>query len=457
MFERELTNQIQLWKKGVRKPLIVRGLRQVGKTTTILDFCKNNYDFTAYIDFRSDPSFSEIFEGNFDIDRITGLISTKVANIRFVPGKTVIFLDEIQECSKARAALKYFYLDKRYDVIASGSLLGVKNYNQDTSRSVSVGFETYLTMYPMSFKEFVLALGKGNLIPYVEEALATLREIDPFVHRQLIDLYRCYLAVGGMPEVVKAFIETNNFDQVMQTQSDLLTTYTDDFGRNINAQNVATRDGRLFGRIVSVYKSIPQQLAKENNKFQYSAIAKGGRASTYYDAIEWLIGSGLAIDVKNLKSIEVPFCVYRIEDQFKLYFADTGLLMPSYGKAAQNILLTGNSGPFKGAIYENAICAELIRKGLTPHYFQRANRLEVDFAIEGRQCPIAIEVKSTNSKSKSLSTLAANPENYGSKQLKCLKLYEKNVAVNRERGIINLPYYALGFIDFDNVEALWDK
>ena len=255
-----------------------------------MDFCKNNYDFAAYIDFRSDPSFSEIFEGDFDIDRITGLISTKVADIRFVPGKTVIFLDEIQECSKAMAALKYFYLDKRYDVIASGSLLGVKNYNQDASRSVSVGFETYLTMYPMSFKEFVLALGKGNLIPYVEEALATLREIDPFVHRQLIDLYRCYLAVGGMPEVVSTLIETNNFDEVMQTQHDLLTTYTDDFGRNINAQNVATRDARLFERIVSVYKSIPQQLAKKNNKFQYSAIAKGGRSSTYYDAIEWLIG-----------------------------------------------------------------------------------------------------------------------------------------------------------------------
>ena len=451
MFYREITKELEKRKKTNRKPLIVSGLRQVGKTTSILEFCKNNYENVVYIDFRNDKSFFQIFEGDFNIDRITTLISTKLENVSFVPNKTVIFFDEIQECAKARASLKYFYLDKRYDVICSGSLLGIKNYNKDFSRSVSVGFETFLTMYPMNFKEFLLALKKNSLIPFIEKAISDLSEIDPFIHNQLIDLFREYLIIGGMPEIVNRYFETRDFNEVFTFQKDLLTTYVNDFGRNINAQNIVNRDNRLFERIMAVYDSIPTQLAKENNKFKYSAITQGARANTYYDAIEWLIGAGLVYKIKNIKTIEVPFNYYQIEDQFKLYFADTGLLIPTYGKIIQEILLNGNSGVYKGAIYENAVCSLLIKKGIVPFYYQKVNRLEIDFAIETSYFPIAIEVKATNSKSKSLLTLATNPANYGANNIKCIKFYEKNISYNKDLNILNLPYYTIDFLTIENL------
>ena len=451
MFYREITKELEKRKKTNRKPLIVSGLRQVGKTTSILEFCKNNYENVVYIDFRNDKSFFQIFEGDFNIDRITTLISTKLENVSFVPNKTVIFFDEIQECAKARASLKYFYLDKRYDVICSGSLLGIKNYNKDFSRSVSVGFETFLTMYPMNFKEFLLALKKNSLIPFIEKAISDLSEIDPFIHNQLIDLFREYLIIGGMPEIVNRYFETRDFNEVFTFQKDLLTTYVNDFGRNINAQNIVNRDNRLFERIMAVYDSIPTQLAKENNKFKYSAITQGARANTYYDAIEWLIGAGLVYKIKNIKTIEVPFNYYQIEDQFKLYFADTGLLIPTYGKIIQEILLNGNSGVYKGAIYENAVCSLLIKRGIVPFYYQKVNRLEIDFAIETSYFPIAIEVKATNSKSKSLLTLATNPANYGANNIKCIKFYEKNISYNKDLNILNLPYYTIDFLTIENL------
>ena len=451
MFYRKITEKLDERKRGNRKPLIVSGLRQVGKTTTILEFCHKNYENVIYIDFRKDKSFFSIFQADFNIDRITSLISTKLSNVAFVPNKTIIFFDEIQECAKARASLKYFYLDKRYDVISSGSLLGVKNYNQDFSRSVSVGYETFIDMYPMNFKEFLLAMKKESLIPFIEKSLINLNEIDEFIHQELLELFRSYLVIGGMPEIVSRFIETNNYDEVFKYQNDLLRTYVGDFGRNINVQNIVTRDNKLFERIMMVYNSIPTQLAKENNKFQYALVGKNARASTFYDAIEWLIGSGLVYKVKNIKRIESPLRFYELEDCFKIYFADTGLLFPNYGKIIQDILLSGNSGNFKGAIYEDAVLSLLVRKGLEPYYYQKSNRLEIDFVIETKNYPIAIEVKATNSKSKSLTTLISNPTSYGSDNIRCIKFYEKNISKNKDSKIINLPYYLIDFIDFEKL------
>ena len=263
-----------------------------------------------------------------------------------------------------------------------------------------------------------------------------LEEVEEFVHNELLELFRSYLVVGGMPEIVSRFIETNNYDEVFNYQKDLLRTYVDDFGRNINTQNIVVRDNKLFERILSVYDSIPSQLAKENNKFQYALIKKGARASTYYDAIERLIGSGLIYKVKNLKNIESPLSFYKIDDQFKIYFADTGLLLQSYGKIIQDVLLSGNSGTFEGALYENLVCSLLIAKGLNPYYYQKNNRLEVDFVIETSKCPIVVEVKATNSKSKSLTTLISNPKNYGSDNIRCIKFYEK---------------YLIDFINFEKL------
>ena len=254
-----------------------------------------------------------------------------------------------------------------------------------------------------------------------------------------------------MPEIVSKFIETNNYDEVFNCQKDLLRTYINDFGRNINNQNIVVRDNKLFERIMSIYDSIPNQLAKENNRFQYSLIGRGVRSSAFYNAIEWLIGSGLVYKVKNVKLIESPLSFFQIEDQFKIYFADTGLLLPSYGKIIQDILLSGNSGNFKGAIYENAVCSLLTKKGITPYYYQKSNRLEIDFIIETKKCPLAIEVKATNSKSKSLTTLISNPKNYGSNNVKCIKFYEKNISYNENSKILNLPYYLIDFIDFEEL------
>ncbi len=451
MFKRLIEEKLIKRKNGSRKPLIVSGLRQVGKTTTILEFCRKNYENVIYIDFRSDQTFSKIFKSDFDINRITSLISTKIENAHFIPGKTIIFFDEIQECAKARASLKYFYLDHRYDIICSGSLLGIKNYNQDFSRSVSVGFETFLTMYPMNFEEFLLALKKDSLLPYIKDSISQKKEIDDFVHQQLLELFQQYLVIGGMPEIVSRFIQTHNFDEIFSYQKDLVNTYINDFGRNINAQNIVTRDNKLFERILLVYKSIPNQLAKENNKFQYSSIINHGRASTFYDAIEWLVGAGLAYKINNLKTVETPLSFFQIEDQFKLYFADIALVLPSYGKIAQEMLLIGNSGVYKGAIYENAICSLLKINEISFSYYQKPNRLEVDFVVETPKRPIIIEVKATNAKSKSLSTIASDPKAYGDPNLKCIKFYDKNLSYSNDKKILNLPYYMVDFIDFNTI------
>ena len=354
MFKRDIEYELEEWFNSKRTPLIVKGLRGVGKTTSILHFCKTHYKHVVYIDFRKNEAYKEIFNSDFDIDKLTSLITLRVKNAVFEPKETIVFPDEIQECANARSSLKYFKLDGRYDVIASGSLLGIKNYNLNISRSVPVGYETYLTMYPLTFKEFLVAINNTPYVDYVYQKLKDKKEIDQPIHKELIRLFNLYLVIGGMPGAINEFIASNNFTNVFRYQNDLLASYQDDFGRNINVNNQVNRDERLFEKISKTFKSIPLQLGKENNKFKYSEIEHGARANKFFNAIEWLIGAGMIFDCLNLKRIESPLSFYQLDDQFKLYFADTGLLFPFFGEASRTFI-NGESGIYKGAIFENAI------------------------------------------------------------------------------------------------------
>ena len=447
MFYRKITEKLKAWKKSKNKvPIIIKGLRQVGKTTTVLAFAKENYENIVYIDFRQDNIFKSAFDDDLNIDRIIYRLKTLNPNFNFVPNKTVIIFDELQECARARASLKYFALDNRFDIIGTGSLLGLKNYNLDFEKSVSVGYEYFIDMYPLDFEEFILALGYENLNNILKENLIKKTEISKVFHDLALNLFRQYLIVGGMPNIIKSYIENKDLFMLRENQKNILTSFEMDFGRYINENNIVKRDNELFNKILKVYHSIPNQLAKENKKFQLSKINHNARMREYEEAIDWLNDSGIVYKVNNISLIETPLMSYRIDEAFKLYFADTGLLLSEYDYGFQDQILNGDSLVFNGALYENIVASLLKINGFNLYYFSKLNRLEIDFVITYNGLPCVVEVKATNSKSKSLSTLMNNKIMYGSNNIKAIKFYDKNINIDETKGIIYLPYYLATYI-----------
>ena len=451
MFYRKINEALKRWKDNEdRVPLIIKGLRQVGKTTTVLEFAKSNYENIIYIDFRSDTIYKSVFDEDLIVERIILRLKTINPSFNFTPYKTVIIFDELQECARARASLKYFSLDKRFDVIATGSLLGIKNYNLDFEKSVSVGFEYFIDMFPMDFEEFLLALNYGELNNALKSFFEEKREISGVFHELALQLFRQYLVVGGMPQAIKTYIKTKNLYNVFEVQKSLLTSFEMDFGRYINEKNLVLKDSDLFNKILEVYHSIPYQLAKENKKFQLSKINHNARMREYQKSIDRLNDSGLVYRVNNLSQVETPLISYTLDESFKLYFSDVGLLLSMYDYGIQNEVLSGNSGVYKGALYENIILSLLKTNGFNLYYYSKLNRLEVDFVTNINGLPYIIEVKATNSKSKSLSTLMNNKEMYGSNKIKAIKFYDKNINFDYDKEIIYLPYYLASYITLDS-------
>lgn len=449
MFYRKIYKKIEEWKElKNHKPLIIEGLRQVGKTTIVKEFAKNNYRNVVYIDFRKEPKYKTIFDDGYDIDKIILKISALNEEVNFVDNETVIIFDEIQDAPKARGSLKYFYLDGRYEVISTGSLLGIKNYNLNKNQTTSVGFESFLRMYPMDFEEFLLANNKEKLNNVLKEYLIKKEEVDETFHLLALDLFKKYLVVGGMPEVVDIFLETKNLNLVYKKQKELLSSFEDDFGRHINERDEIVRDPTLYNRILKTNHSIPLQLAKENNKFQYSKITRGARAREYEEAIEWLIDYGLVYKVYNLKRIETPLTSFKDESSFKLYYSDSGLLSASFDYEIYSDLINDEAGIYKGLIYENVVADLLKHNDFELYYYsQNSGSLEIDFVIRNKKYPLLIEVKARNNYAKSLKMVISNKENYGSTNIKALKLYSKNIVLNND--IINLPYYLFSYFNKD--------
>lgn len=431
MLKRKIISQLIKWKNNPHKrALLVKGARQVGKTYSILQFAKENYDYCVYINFEETPDYKEIFAGNLDIITLIKQFTLNIPHVKLEPGKTVIFLDEIQSCPRARTALKFLSIDGRFDIIASGSMLGI-NYKEVPS--YPVGYVDYLHMYSLDFEEFLWANGYG------EEAIPTLKEyfdkkepVPPSIHDNLLQLFREYIVVGGMPRVVDAYTNNHDFQEVLNLQRAIIEDYTDDIKKY--AEGVEKNKAR------ACFLSIPQHLAKDYKKFKYSIVEKGGSARKYGGSLMWLYDAGIINFCYNLAKPEAPLEGNAKSDVFKVYMRDTGLLVSMLEDGTQKDIIDGNLGIYKGAIYENIIADILGKQERKLYYFEYNGQLEVDFIIRWQNIVTAVEVKAaTSTKAKSLTSII---NNYGVKQ--GIKLSANNLSVNDE--VINFPLYMTMFL-----------
>ncbi|MEI3535955.1 MAG: AAA family ATPase [Bacilli bacterium] len=440
MLERKITKILLDWKNNTiikKKALVIKGLRQIGKTFIVKQFAKDNYENQIYINFKNNDDLKSVFEENLNVDRILIDLSAKMPNIKLIPYKTIIIFDEIQECANARASIKAFVEDGRYDIIATGSLLGIKGYNKKKGKGVPTGSEHIIYMYPLDFEEFLWAKGiSKDVINYLKECFNNKEQISKAVHESMIRYFKEYICVGGLPEAVNIFLKTGDMNQVYNEQRDILEEYKDDFGKHLDANENEEVDKFLLARIEEVFDSIPSQLAKENKKFQYSKIKIKGRSADYREAIQWLIDAGIVIPCYNLSTLESPLEGNKIDNVFKLYIRDSGLFVSMLEKGTAGEILSGNLGVYKGAIYENIIADAFAKMDRKLYYFHKDSGLEIDFITKYEGNITLIEVKSTTGKTKSASTIL-NDKNYNINH--CIKFGEYNIGFTNN--ILTLPYY----------------
>ena len=442
MLKMKIETYLAGWKNTEnRKPLVIKGIRQCGKTFIVRKFAKENYENVIYINFVLEPDKKSAFIGNIDVDTITLNLSALIPDSRFVEGKTCIILDEIQECKEARTSLKSFHIDGRFDVIATGSLLGVKGYgnkkkkdSEEGQDSVPVGYETIIDMYPLDFEEFLWANGIGDaVVDSVKSCFKNEKPVPEGIHKAMMELLYRYVIVGGLPEAVNCFLETKNIGLIYKVQRNLITEYEKDM--------VKYADDADKPRIRECFESIPRQLAKENKKFQYSVIRKGGRASQYIGSIQWLEDAGIARRCYNLQATELPLEGNSIQDCFKVYTTDIGILMAMLDYGAQADILKGNLYGYKGAIFENLMADFLCKSGQRLYYFHKDSGLELDFLVRFRNECVILEVKARGGKAKSMATIMKNKGTYHVNN--AIKLGRYNVG--REGAILTIPLY-MGFL-----------
>ena len=419
---------LEAWKNSVhRKPLILQGARQVGKTYSILEFGHTHYENVAYFNFETNPKLNETFEENISPDYLIPILS-HIAGQTIIKEKTLIVFDEVQLCERALTSLKYFCEDAPdYHIIVAGSLLGVA-VNR-AKFSFPVGKVDMKTLYPMDMEEFMLALGENDLVEQIKKCFQTDTPLPSALHDAAMQLYRQYLVVGGMPECVMQFAETKDYILVRHTQDTILASYLNDMGK-YNTPN-------KIKKIMLVYDSITVQLSRKNTRFQYKLIKKGGRASEFENAIEWLCLSGIVSQVYKVEQIKKPLENYRDIDAFKIYVSDLGLLCAKKDLAANDILyMVEEINDFKGGMAENYVNVQLSINGYHTYYWESERGAEIDFIIQRDGQLIPIEVKSAdNTRAKSLKVYM---DNY--KPAYAIKLSAKNFGFEDNKKIV--PLYA---------------
>lgn len=446
MLKRKIESVLEKWKDSEhKKPLVIKGIRQCGKTYIVQKFAKENYESVVYLNFILEPDKKSAFAGNIDVDTIILNLSALIPDSRFINGRTCIILDEIQECREARTALKSFQIDGRFDIIATGSLLGVRGYGKSEKRaeggqdSVPVGYETVIEMHPLDFEEFLWANGiSGKVIDTVKSCFKKESVVPEGVHKVMMELLYRYVIVGGLPEVVNTFLETKNIELTYQMQRNLIAGYEEDMVKYASDADKA--------RIRECFESIPKQLAKDNKKFQYSVVRKGGRSSQYISSIQWLEDAGLVKRCYNTQITELPLEGNSIKECFKLYTTDIGLLVAMLDYGTQADILKGNLLGYKGAIFENLMADFLCKSGQKLYYFQKDSGLELDFLVRYKGECVVIEVKAKSGKAKSLRTVLKNKDIYHINN--AIKLGKYNVG--RESEVLTIPLY-MGFLVKDTL------
>lgn len=440
MFKRKIMDEILKWEKSLsikKRALVIKGLRQVGKTTIVKQYCKAKYDNIVYINFMDNTSLKKIFDHDLFVNDIVRDLSAAMPNARFVPNKTVIIFDELQECANARSAIKPFMIDGRYDIIATGSLIGLRGYNKKKSKGVPTGFEYMVTMYPMDFEEYLYAKGVSeDLLSYIKNCFLKKEKVSESINSSFMNYFKEYLCVGGMPDVVDLFLKTNDLNQVYDLQRNILEQYKDDFGKHLDENEEEIINKVELKRIMEVYNSIPNQLAKENKKFKYSELAKNARAREYYDSIIWLKEFGLINICNNISNLELPLDEYKKDDEFKIYVADTGLFIAMLEKGTTNNILNGDLKIYKGAIFENIIADAFSKIGKNLYYYSETRGLEIDFISKFDNELTLIEVKARNGNAKSLKEILINDKYDVDKSF---KLIDGNISIQDK--IITIPLY----------------
>ena len=426
--KRKISQFLIEWKNNpYRKPLILQGARQVGKTYSILEFGRNNYENVAYFNFETNPSIGKTFEESLEPGYLIPILS-RIANQTIVREKTLIFFDEVQLCERAITSLKYFCENApEYHVIVAGSLLGLAVGRE--KYSFPVGKVDMKTLYPMDFEEFLLALNEESLVTQIQNCYDNNTQMPHAVHEAAMNYYRQFLVVGGMPDCVDKFVETKDYVLIRHIQKTILASYLNDMSK-YNRENEIKKT-RL------VYDNITVQLSKKNTRFQYKLIKKGGRASEFENAIEWLTLSGIATRIYQVEQAVKPLENYRNIDSFKTYVSDVGLLCAKKDVVAEDVLyLSEELNDFKGGMTENFVCCQLIANGYTCYYWLSLRGAEVDFIIQRAGKIIPVEVKSAeNTKAKSLSVYI---ETY--KPEYSIKISGKNFGF--ENGIKTITLYA---------------
>ena len=439
MFRRKIMAELEAWKNssGKKKALVIKGLRQIGKTYSVREFAKENYKNVVYVNFKENESAKKIFDYDLNVNRIIIDLSALIPNSRFEEGNTVIIFDEIQECANARSSIKPFCEDGRFDIIATGSLLGIKGYNKKKGKGVPTGFERVVYMKPMDFEEFLWAKGiNESVIDYIRECYKTKTPVSEAVHQAMLRYFKEYICVGGLPYIVDRFISTNDMNVVWQEQHDIIEEYKDDFGKHLDENENEEIDFSLLGRINRVFDSIPAQLAKENKKFVFSALEKKGRSEKYLPAIQWLCDFGIINLCYNLSNISDPLEGNKIDNIFKIYMQDSGLFISMLDRDCAAKILSGDLGIYKGAIFENIIADSFSKQDKKLYYFHKDSGLEIDFVSKVKDEISLIEVKATTGNTKSANTVLKNSQ-YDVNV--CYKLSENNVGVVENR--ITIPYY----------------
>ena len=430
LLKRKVDAYLVAWKKNPdRKPLIIKGARQVGKTCSIERFARQNYASVVSINFVEQKKYRDVFNDGFEVDVLLKNISLLNPEFRFIPGDTLFFFDELQACPNCATSLKFFKLDGRFDVICSGSLMGI-NYREIESNSV--GYKEDYEMHSMDFEEFLWA--KGYSGDFVEELYRHMLHLEPFSALQmdiLMDLFRDYVIIGGMPEVVATYIQNKNFSGTLGIQQQLLKDYEEDITKYVEGLDKA--------KVKAVYNHISTFLAKENKRFQITKIAKNARNRDYIGCVEWLADAGVVNICYCMNQPELPLKGNYDPKLYKIYFKDTGLLIASLDEEAQEDLRANkNLGTYKGAIYENIVGDMLVKQGYQLFYYHSDKpSLEMDFFVRDADSLVPVEVKANDGATASLNNLLESDKypdvKYG------IKLGYRNIGFNGK--FYTFPYF----------------
>lgn len=426
MLKRKIDNILVEWKNREHNPLIIRGARQIGKTTSIMEFAKKNYESVIEINFISNPEYTRIFRNGFSVDSIVLELSILNSNLKFIPGNTLIFLDEVQEYMDAATSLKFFALDKRFDVICSVSC-PVKN-------DASIGYKEDITMYSLDFEEFLWAKGYDDSI--INTLMNNVLELKPYsdlVLDKMNSLFMEYILVGGMPKIVSTYIEQGNYSGIPNRQNQLYQDYLDDIRKYV--------EGLDASRVENMYLHVASQLGKDNPKFQITKLGHGARANQYEGCAQWLADAGVVNVGYCLNSLTLPLKGNENPNNYRIYFADTSLLVSSMDEDSRNdLLIDKNLGVYKGALYENFAAEALMKQGYELFFYRSDDsRTELDFLIRLKDNIVPIEIKANKGSARSLNAVIGDKKiseiKYG------IKFSNNNIGV--ANNVLTLPFFTL--------------